>query len=89
MAKMAASTYMCRVAIVLLVVMPGSYQAEIVHFVPASSLNLTVPADVKVREPVSVHVSLQQSINTIGPHFVSVTLDSSLVRANWSTFDFR
>ncbi|PVD35613.1 hypothetical protein C0Q70_02576 [Pomacea canaliculata] len=89
MAKMTASTYMCRVAIALLILMPGSYQAEIVHFVPASSLNLTVPADVKVREPVSVHVSLQQSINTIGPHFVSVTLDSSLVHANWSTFDFR
>ncbi|PVD35611.1 hypothetical protein C0Q70_02574 [Pomacea canaliculata] len=67
----------------------GSHQAETLYFVPASFLNLTVPADAKVREPVTLQVSLQQSLNTIGPHFLSVTLDTHLVQTNWSTFDLK
>lgn len=78
-----------KVALIMLAILPGSHQAETIHFVPASSLNLTVPAGAKVREPVTLQVSLQQSLNTIGPHFLSVTLDTHLVQTNWSTFDLR
>ena len=42
-----------------------------------------------VRRAVTVVVHLQQSFSNIGPHFVGVTLDASLVRLKWSSLDFR
>ncbi|KAK7485806.1 hypothetical protein BaRGS_00022987 [Batillaria attramentaria] len=39
-------------------------------------------------DAIQVHVNLEQRRNTIGSHFVGVTLDSSQAAANWGNLDF-
>ncbi|KAK7088896.1 inactive heparanase-2-like, partial [Littorina saxatilis] len=39
-------------------------------------------------ESVTVTINLQQSVSTIGPHFVGVTIDSRRVWERWDSLDF-